>query len=101
MSLIKITNYYYLRFIILLIIFSYNQINCYVKCIDGMIALDYSYCPSTMICPDYYIKINAYSCAINQMFATPSKCRTSLECWSGECVSIEDELYTLCPTSTS
>ena len=102
MSMKKITNCFYLQ-LILFIIFSNNPIFCgYFKCPDGGFkVLDELYCPSSISCPDYLLRINLYSCAYSQSFATPSKCKTGLECWNGECVDIEDEVYTLCPTHIS
>ena len=102
MSLKKITNFFYFHLIILLIIYSYNEINCIEKCGDtGIKVLEDFFCPTTITCPSYLIRINLYSCAYSQSFATPSKCKLDQECWNGECVDNEDEVYTLCPTHIS
>ena len=102
MSLNKITNYFYFQIIILFIIYSYNEIHCNEKCKDSAImVLDDVYCPTTISCPDYLLRINLYSCAYSQDFAPLSKCKTGKECWNGECVTNEDELYTSCPTHIS
>jgi hypothetical protein len=103
MAIKKKLNLISLQFILLLVISSYNPIKCddYYKCSDGFKALDEVYCPTSISCPNDLIRINLYSCAYSQIFATPSKCKTGTECWNGECVGNEDEVFTLCPSHIS
>ena len=102
MSIKRNLNLISLQFILLFIIYSYNPIMCdYCKCPEGFLAIDYVYCPTPMFCPDLMLKINAYSCAFKAIFPLPSKCKSGLECWNGECVNSSDELFTSCPSHIS
>ena len=103
MAIKKKFNLISLQFILLFVIYSYNPINCddYYKCSDGFKALDEVYCPTSISCPNNLIRINLYSCAYSQSFATPSKCKTGTECWNGECVNSENDVFNLCPSHIS
>ena len=102
MSIKRNFNLTSLDFILLFIIYSYNPIMCdYYKFPEGFPAIDALYCPNSMYCPDFMLKINAYSCANNVIFALPSKYKAGLERWKGECVNSSDELFTSCSSHIS
>ena len=98
---------FYLQILTLIIIAIYYQIKCQdeykvVDCPGGFKAIisDLN-CPTPMYCTNGLMKINSYSCAHENIFATPSKCRTGKECWDGECVNSPDEIYVNCPSHIS
>ena len=91
-----------LQLIILIVVSLYNSIksqNSY-NCPEGFKAIDEMYCPTIVSCPEGLTRVNLYTCAYDNKFATPSKCKTGLECWNGICVDSEDERLTLCPSYT-
>ena len=98
---------FYLQIIAFIIISLYNQIKCQeeykiIDCPGGFKAIsNYNNCPTPMFCTNGLIKINSYSCAYDNVFATPSKCKTGRECWNGECVDSKDEIYVNCPSHIS
>ena len=98
---------FYLQIITLIIISLYSQIKCQeehkiVDCSEGFKAImSKNNCPTLMTCTNDLLKINSYSCAYKNIFATPSKCKTGLECWNGECVSSQDLIYDNCPSFIS
>ena len=101
MSLQKKIFIYSIIFLIYLINSPTSQDDSFYRCGDGIKAKDADYCPTLMSCPDGLIKTNSYTCSYDESFAPQSKCATGRECWNGECVSSENDLLELCPTSVS
>ena len=104
--MLKEKNFYlYWNLILLISIFLNNSIKCQntYNCPEGFKAKDANFCPTIITCDEDkgLIRINLYTCAYNNIFATPSKCKTGLECWNGICVDSEEEIMSLCPSYTS
>ena len=70
-----------------------GQFNCMGMCLDSK-----AKCPVAITCPDELIKINLYTCAVNDDFRVPSKCKTGEECWDGSCTTNKTEN---CPTMST
>ena len=101
MAIKKNFNIFYLQ-LILFIIYLFNSIKCdeeelYI-CPDGLKAPYEMLCPTIISCPKDLHRINFYTCGTNQDFAPPSKCKTNHECWNGDCIDNENEIYSGCPS---
>ena len=67
----------------------------------GGICLPQDVCPTVMSCPEHYIGINQYSCALDSVFAPESQCLRGYECWDNTCIDNSEEKLSKCPTMTS
>ena len=67
----------------------------------GDICLPQSQCPTTILCPNPYVKYNQYSCAIDNSYTPESQCEEGLECWDNTCITNSSLKLSNCPTMTS